>query len=42
MSLIEAVFRRSGDNRVIPFSEIASETRLSVDEVSDNNMEKGV
>ncbi|KAI8097699.1 uncharacterized protein BX664DRAFT_293380 [Halteromyces radiatus] len=33
MSLIEAVFRRSGDNRVIPFSEIASETRLPVDEV---------
>ncbi|KAI9262370.1 hypothetical protein BDA99DRAFT_438760 [Phascolomyces articulosus] len=33
MSLIEAVFRRSSDNRVIPFSEIAAETRLSVDEV---------
>ncbi|CAO3589089.1 unnamed protein product [Absidia cylindrospora] len=33
MSLIEAVFRRSGDNRVIPFSEIASETRLPIDEV---------
>ncbi|CAO3631551.1 unnamed protein product [Cunninghamella blakesleeana] len=33
MSLIEAVFRRSADNRIIPFSEIASETRLPVDEV---------
>ncbi|KAI8329850.1 hypothetical protein BC941DRAFT_442059 [Chlamydoabsidia padenii] len=33
MSLIEAIFRRSGDNRVIPFSEIASETRLPIDEV---------
>lgn len=33
MSLIEAVFRRSTDNRSIPFSEIAAETRLSVDEV---------
>ncbi|KAI9498470.1 hypothetical protein BDB00DRAFT_881288 [Zychaea mexicana] len=33
MSLIEAVFRRSSDNRVIPFGEIAAETRLSVDEV---------
>ncbi|KAF7732299.1 26S proteasome regulatory subunit [Apophysomyces ossiformis] len=33
MSLIEAVFRRSGDNRIIPFAEIAAETRLSVDEV---------
>ncbi|KAF1802245.1 hypothetical protein V8B55DRAFT_1478338 [Mucor lusitanicus] len=33
MSLIEAVFRRSTDNRSIPFSEIAAETRLSIDEV---------
>ena len=33
MSLIEAVFRRSSDNRVIPFSEIAAETRLPIDEV---------
>ncbi|ORY98016.1 hypothetical protein BCR43DRAFT_490727 [Syncephalastrum racemosum] len=33
MSLIEAVFRRSSDNRVIPFSEIAAETRLPTDEV---------
>ncbi|CAO3630164.1 unnamed protein product [Cunninghamella echinulata] len=33
MSLIEAVFRRSADNRIIPFSEIASETRLPIDEV---------
>ncbi|KAG1449453.1 hypothetical protein G6F56_008637 [Rhizopus delemar] len=33
MSLIEAVFIRSTDNRSIPFSEIAAETRLSVDEV---------
>ncbi|KAI9474215.1 MAG: PCI domain-containing protein [Benjaminiella poitrasii] len=33
MSLIEAVFRRSTDNRTISFSEIAAETRLSVDEV---------
>ncbi|KAI8063183.1 hypothetical protein BC940DRAFT_307765 [Gongronella butleri] len=33
MSLIEAVFRRSADNRVIPFSEIASETRLPLEEV---------
>ncbi|KAI9320553.1 hypothetical protein BX666DRAFT_1909107 [Dichotomocladium elegans] len=33
MSLIEAVFRRSNDNRVIPFTEIAAETRLPADEV---------
>ncbi|CEG66336.1 Putative 26S proteasome regulatory subunit N9 [Rhizopus microsporus] len=33
MSLIEAVFIRSTDNRSIPFSEIAAETRLSLDEV---------
>ncbi|KAI8971864.1 hypothetical protein BDF20DRAFT_825235 [Mycotypha africana] len=33
MSLIEAVFKRSTDNRCIPFSEIAAETRLSADEV---------
>ncbi|CAO3655611.1 unnamed protein product [Mucor hiemalis] len=33
MSLIEAVFKRSTDNRSIPFSEIAAETRLSIDEV---------
>ncbi|KAI8985495.1 hypothetical protein BDB01DRAFT_850064 [Pilobolus umbonatus] len=33
MSLIEAVFRRSTDNRSIPFAEIAAETRLSSDEV---------
>ncbi|ORX47061.1 PCI-domain-containing protein [Hesseltinella vesiculosa] len=33
MSLIEAVFRRSADNRVIPFAEIASDTRLPVEEV---------
>lgn len=34
MSLIEAVFRRSSDNRVIPFSDIAAETRLHIDEVN--------
>ncbi|KAI8876297.1 PCI-domain-containing protein [Backusella circina FSU 941] len=33
MSLIEAVFRRSTDNRSIPFSEIAAETRLPIEEV---------
>ncbi|KAI8579184.1 hypothetical protein K450DRAFT_243163 [Umbelopsis ramanniana AG] len=33
MSLIEAVFKRSGDNRSIPFSDIAAETRLPNDEV---------
>ncbi|KAG1341058.1 hypothetical protein G6F62_005205 [Rhizopus arrhizus] len=33
ISLIEAVFIRSTDNRSIPFSEIAAETRLSMDEV---------
>ncbi|KAJ2959642.1 hypothetical protein NQZ79_g4915 [Umbelopsis isabellina] len=33
MSLIEAVFKRSGDNRAIPFSEIAAETRLPNEEV---------
>lgn len=36
MSLIEAVFRRSSENRVIPFSEIAAETRLPVDEVREH------
>ncbi|CAG8573312.1 538_t:CDS:2 [Ambispora leptoticha] len=33
MSLIEAVFKRSSDNRTIPFGDIAAETRLRVDEV---------
>ncbi|KAI8381024.1 uncharacterized protein BYT42DRAFT_564975 [Radiomyces spectabilis] len=33
MSLIEAVFRRAADNRSIPFSDIAAETRLPSDEV---------
>ncbi|OAD77652.1 hypothetical protein PHYBLDRAFT_108812 [Phycomyces blakesleeanus NRRL 1555(-)] len=33
MSLIEAVFRRAGDSRDIPFSDIAAETRLPVEEV---------
>ncbi|CEP09222.1 hypothetical protein [Parasitella parasitica] len=33
MSLIEAVFKRPTDKRSIPFSEIAAETLLSVDEV---------
>lgn len=36
MSLIEAVFKRSGDNRAIPFSEIAAETRLPNEEVSEH------
>ena len=33
MSLIEAVFRRSADNRAIPFTSIAAETRMRIDEV---------
>lgn len=33
MSLIEAVFKRSADNRTIPFKQIALETRLPPDEV---------
>ncbi|CAG8617789.1 11495_t:CDS:2 [Acaulospora morrowiae] len=33
MSLIEAVFKRSSDNRTIPFADIAAETRLPIDEV---------
>ncbi|CAG8455222.1 8328_t:CDS:2 [Paraglomus brasilianum] len=33
MSLIEAVFRRSADNRTIPFTSIAAETRMRIDEV---------
>ncbi|OZJ04412.1 hypothetical protein BZG36_02910 [Bifiguratus adelaidae] len=33
MSLIEAVFKRSADDRNIPFADIATETRLPVEEV---------
>lgn len=33
MALIESVFRRSADDRTIPFDAIASETKLPVDEV---------
>ncbi|CAG8745321.1 26598_t:CDS:2, partial [Racocetra persica] len=33
MSLIEAVFKRSSDNRTIPFANISEETQLPIDEV---------
>lgn len=33
MTLIEAVFKRSTDNRSIPFKDIAQETRLPLEEV---------
>jgi 26S proteasome regulatory subunit N9 len=33
MSLTETVFKRSSDNRSIPFATISSETKLPLDEV---------
>ena len=33
MALIESVFKRSADNRTMPFQTIAEETRLPVNEV---------
>ncbi|ORX97707.1 PCI-domain-containing protein [Basidiobolus meristosporus CBS 931.73] len=33
MSLIESIFKRSADNRLLTFSDITSETKLPIDEV---------
>ncbi|ORX93525.1 PCI-domain-containing protein [Basidiobolus meristosporus CBS 931.73] len=40
MSLIESIFKRSADNRRIPFADISTETKLPIDEVSNGNISK--